>query len=276
MLLRALLLSVILVGQAFAANPNVRVTQRYAPFGSQPDAVSDVPEFMYFGTTFSHNDAIYANLGVKAGSDGHLYTGMLCDDITYTFDGIPPYFTQGYVNTVQVETGNLKTSVTPFHAAAVMAFFDSTGANGGPGNLLYREGYIGTFTQAGYYYFGVTWIHYVPPLFMLHTPGQMIWGCVFFDNLGDPSVDTAALNNLGLVINGNTQRSGSSQDLFFVGSVPEDTSCPASFPAGSQISSPNSLPYTANFVLDEDVYDLDTLFLDGFDYGVCDIPYFGP
>ena len=188
---------------------------------------------------------------------------------------MPPYFTHYYVNDTQVESGSLNTTVAPVDIGVNWSFFDSSGTDGGPGRLLYREGIIGHFTMAGYYYFGVSWIVYSPPLFMLSpTLSPRIWGCVYFDNLGNSDVDVDYMNQLGAVVNTSPLLAGSSEDLLFV-SEHSEGACPKGHPDGSFVSHHEDPEYTLNFELSQLIWnDLETLYVDGFDLGPCDIPYF--
>ena len=260
----------------FAADPNVRVTQTWAPFGGQrPAAIDGNPTFRYFGTNDSSNVDIYVAGGAAVGPDGHLYTNLLCDDLTYTVESMPPAYTRYYVNAIDVEAASFNTTTSPVDIGVNWAFFDASGRDGGPGRLLYREGMIGHFTMWGYYYFGISWVSYTPPLFMLPTDrGPMIWGCFYFDNLGNPDVDVDYMNQLGAVVNTSPLLAGSSQDLIFVSDRPTG-GCPKGNPPGTLISHGEDPAYTLNFVVSQELWnDLETLYKDSFDVGVCDIPYF--
>jgi hypothetical protein len=260
----------------FAADPRVRVTQTWAPFGERAPAVIDGnPTFRYFGTNDSSNADIYVAGGAELAQDGHIYTRLLCDDLTYTVQGIPPGYTQYYVNDIQVEAASYNTTTSPVDIGVNWAFFDGSGAGGGPGNQLYREGMIGHFTMWGYYYFGVSWVVYSPPLFMLSPArGQTIWGCFYFDNLGNPDVDIDYMNQLGAVVNTSPLLAGSSEDLIFV-STHSSKACPKGNPIGTFVSHGEDPAYTLNFEVNQMLWnDLETLYKDGFDVGLCDIPYF--
>jgi hypothetical protein len=260
----------------FAADPRVRVTQTWAPFGGKAPAVIDGnPTFLYFGTTDSSNIDIYVASGTELAPDGHLYTRLLCDDLTYTVDAIPPAYTRYYVNHMQVEAASYNTTTEPVQIGVNWAFFDANGPDGGPGKLLYRIGNIGQFTMWGYYYFGLDWVAYVPPLFMLPTErGPKIWGCFYFDNLGNPDVGVDYMNQLGAVVNTSPLMAGSSQDLIFV-SNHATGGCPKGSPRGTFISHDQSPAYNLNIVIGQQLWnDLDTLFLDSFDLDSCDLPYF--
>src|ERR1700754_3072492 len=101
-----------------------------------------------------------------------------------------------------------------------------------------------------------------------------IWGCFYFDNLGNADVDAAYMNQLGAVVNTSPLLAGTSQDLLFVSDHAEGL-CPKSNPAGSFVSHHEDPPYTLNFELSQTIWnDYETLYKDGFDVGLCDIPYF--
>jgi hypothetical protein len=261
----------------FAADPRVRVSQTWAPFGGNAPATinGDGPSFRYFGTNNSSNAAIYLAGGAQSSQDGHIYTRLLCDDLTYTVQAMPPYFTHYYANVTNVEAASNNTTTSPVQVGVNWAFFDAHGADGGPGALLYREGYVGNFTMAGYYYFGVSWIAYVPPLFMLSpTKNPKIWGCFYFDNLGNPDVDIDYMNQLGAVINTSPLLAGSSEDLIFVSNHSAQL-CPKGNPTGTFISHGENPAYNLNFEISQQIWaDFDTLFIDNFDLGICSIPYF--
>jgi hypothetical protein len=82
------------------------------------------------------------------------------------------------------------------------------------------------------------------------------------------------MNQLGAVINTSPLMAGSSQDLIFV-SDHGTGGCPKGNARGTFISHDQSPAYNLNIVIGQQVWnDLDTLFLDSFDLGICDIPYF--
>jgi hypothetical protein len=92
--------------------------------------------------------------------------------------------------------------------------------------------------------------------------------------LGYAHVHIDYMTQLGAVVNTSPLLAGSSEDLIFV-STHSSKACPKGNPIGTFVSHGEDPAYTLNFEVNQMLWnDLETLYKDGFDVGLCDIPYF--
>ncbi|HEY0180358.1 MAG TPA: hypothetical protein VGC30_12125 [Dokdonella sp.] len=259
-----------------------------APASSVPGAPEGkAPTFTYFGSDFFSADDPYLIGNSAVAEDGHIYTAMACDDLHYTISGFPSQFTHYIVNDIRVDTYNNNLgpkTQSPVTVGMNLVFFDDTGVGGGPGNLLYHEGYIyyPNPDYRGTYVFTVVWLRYAPPLFALHPErSNVVWACVFFDNLGNSVLDETYMNNLGILVDNSRDpdfpRVGTSDDKFFIGDAPQTSICPGNNEAGHVVTSAGinwSEPLNTNTSIKYQAWDPDTLWRDSFDASMCAWPYF--
>lgn len=184
--------------------------------------------------------ALYANLGTDAGD--HLfnggmttsgttrYTSLVCSPLTLSQPG--PQLITGY--SVSLYNGNA-TAYTPTGVA--VAFYDTTGAGGGPGGIL--------GTAGNYYAAGTTWSGIALPANSAYTFNASpngytagvvqtptldsygkVWACVSFSGAA------ASLPNLGLEKFANSPTAGTTTDTVFVSTIGAST-LPLSNPVGT-------------------------------------------
>jgi hypothetical protein len=172
-------------------------------------------------TPFYTNITNFTGYGYAGGGAASTFAGnttaMVADDITTAAGSVG-----GAVNSITFSVANLNSAAVS--ADVVLSIYNSNGAGGGPGTLLY----IVEFTPISFGV-GVGLYTYAPgsTLFTVPTSGSFYAGEAFTDG-GTTGATTAQLNNMGVGIF-NPPTLGSSQDLFFQanssGSV--DTNNPA-------------------------------------------------
>jgi len=270
--------------------PIIRVTETtnplLAPMGPQStmqdrcnDASGGTLFFEYFGSC--HADLsptlLYPVGGAAVQEDGNIRTSMVCDDISYTTTGFPPYFSGYIVNGVTAGFGVIQ-SIDATIGIRFM-FYDSDGPRGGPGTLLWGFGLAHHFYHVDGQYYGLVETHWPvlsPPIWTLHphSATPMIWGCFQFDNFGDPAADVDFMNRLSVLEYDGTPQVGSSQGMRFTSASSSDMSCTDN-PVGAVTTSPAASFHRHLLFDDPRNLDVDVLWQDSFDWSGngCGLPW---
>lgn len=236
--------------------------------------------YTYFGN--NHVDLterlVYRIGGAALGPDGHIWTKMLCDDLTYTTQGWPLYFGAYMLN--DIVAGFNSTTGRGQQVGINFRFYDSDGVNAMPGTLLYSYGILQNFDGGDFYSINEFSNPFLlPPIWELHprSNNPLLWACVAFENLGNADADLDFMNNLGVLLWDGNAEPGTSQGLFFVTDAPWNADCPGDSPAGTTIE---NIHYNMHWQLQNRDYralggPFETLWQDGFDYpgDRCGLPY---
>lgn len=243
------------------------------------DASGGPSFFEYYGNCHANIGSylLYPLGGAEVQEDGNIRTRMACDDISYTTVGFPSYFSGYIVNGITAGFGVIN-SVGATVGIRYM-FYDSDGANGGPGRLLWGVGiahYFGHTSGQYYALLETNWPTLSPPVWSLH-PGSaspVIWGCYQFDNLGDPTADIDFMNRMSVLEYDGAPRFGNSQGMHFTSASSSDFSCKDD-PRGSVDTSSGASFYRHLLFDDPRNLGVDVLWRDGFDRSGngCDIPW---
>ena len=222
-------------------------------------AASAQAQVSVYDNTENFEGATASNGGVTAAS-GTRYTYLVADDLTYS-----PLAAGLTVSQFTFSVGNTNTASEPIKPE--VRFFNSDGANGGPGTLLEGYNFNAVTIPAG----EVEGFNYAPAAgtsFQLRSTGT-IWAGITFANSGS-SESAAIINNFGQGLF-NPPLIGSSADQVFVSSATGTFA--ASNPAGTVATSPYA-GYVANFewqlqVLTLPVPEPSTMALSAIGFIVC-------
>jgi hypothetical protein len=243
------------------------------------DASGGPSFFEYYGNCHANLGSylLYPLGGASVEEDGNIRTRMVCDDISYTTAGFPPYFSGYIVNGVTAGFGVIN-SVGATIGIRYM-FYDSDGPDGGPGTLLWGFGIAHPFSHTSGQYYALLETHWPvlsPPIWSLHprSASPMIWGCYQFDNLGDPAADVDFMNRLSVLEYDGTPRFGSSQGMHFTSTSSNDSSC-TDRPRGTLTTSPGASFFRHLLFDDPRNLNVDVLWQDSFDWSGngCGIPW---
>jgi hypothetical protein len=209
--------------------------------------------YEYFGNCHANVSAalLHPLGGAQKNHDGAIRTKMVCDDISYTTSGFPPYLSGYIVNHWSFGIG----VVDPITATIGidLRLYANDGSHGMPGTLLWGYGFLHQLHQKDGDYFGLIGLlspTLMPPILTLRPGPATLWACLQFQNMGDDSVGVDFMNTLSVLRYDGWPESGSSSDQLFETQAGDDFSCQPS-PRGTELTGASGDSFHLHFIFDD-------------------------